>query len=319
MSNDVDEMHRDMMRAGRAVFSALIALGEQFARAQAERARREAQEALAEAERVQRWLLDCRSWAAAQVQGTREAAARWDEHMQREWGLDIAEARAEARRLAELDENDPDGMVRRIDELFGQGFVNQIADDIGAPRPDRRTEAEEEAGNGKTAEQGGARGDTTKDTGEARDVEHSRGDVREADDDKAPPVPKGPPYSHEFLAHLHAGSYPDDPEMLGRVYADPDAAAYLQRLEATADALRGHGRAAAAAADGGEPSFGVWQGGSASARLAGQAFESVMGTHGEDRAERPDLPEPSRFEALKNRLRRRSVGHGNDKANDLGM
>ncbi|WP_137876002.1 hypothetical protein [Rhodococcus sp. Q] len=54
--------------------------------------------------------------------------------------------------------------------------------------------------------------------------------------------PDGPPWPPEFLADLHAGLYPDDPELLGRVYADPDAVLYLEKLEQVADELRRLGR-----------------------------------------------------------------------------
>ncbi|AEF43088.1 hypothetical protein [Hoyosella subflava] len=56
--------------------------------------------------------------------------------------------------------------------------------------------------------------------------------------DIPPPVPDGPPWPEEFLADLHAGVYPDDPELLARVYADPDAVAILDRLERITDQLR---------------------------------------------------------------------------------
>lgn len=49
-------------------------------------------------------------------------------------------------------------------------------------------------------------------------------------------------FSRRFLADLHAGVYPDDPELLARVYADEDAVAYLAELEGVTDLLRHMGR-----------------------------------------------------------------------------
>ncbi|HEY5841229.1 MAG TPA: hypothetical protein VIU87_07120 [Mycobacterium sp.] len=58
-----------------------------------------------------------------------------------------------------------------------------------------------------------------------------------------PPIPDGPPYSHEFLAALHGGLYDDDtaphphPEhdplnaVWDRVRRDPDAAEFLDLLD----------------------------------------------------------------------------------------
>ncbi|MFI6432884.1 hypothetical protein [Rhodococcus oryzae] len=56
--------------------------------------------------------------------------------------------------------------------------------------------------------------------------------------------PDGPPWPVDFLADLHAGLYPDDPELLGRVYADPEACRVLEALERVADDLRRLGRSA---------------------------------------------------------------------------
>lgn len=50
-------------------------------------------------------------------------------------------------------------------------------------------------------------------------------------------------FSPEFLADLHAGVYPDDPQLLARVYADEDAVAYLAELERVTDLLHHVGRA----------------------------------------------------------------------------
>lgn len=50
-------------------------------------------------------------------------------------------------------------------------------------------------------------------------------------------------FTHEFLADLHAGVYPDDPQLLARVYADRDAVEVLAALERVADELRKLGRA----------------------------------------------------------------------------
>ncbi|GGC69797.1 hypothetical protein IEU95_01800 [Hoyosella rhizosphaerae] len=58
------------------------------------------------------------------------------------------------------------------------------------------------------------------------------------DDDDTPPIPDGPPYSEEFLAHFHGGVYPDDQTLLASIYADPDAVAFLQHLENITDQLR---------------------------------------------------------------------------------
>ncbi|MET4610641.1 hypothetical protein ABIC28_001619 [Rhodococcus sp. PvR044] len=54
--------------------------------------------------------------------------------------------------------------------------------------------------------------------------------------------PDGPPWPVEFLADLHAGLYPDNPDLLGRVYADPEACRVLESLEQVADDLRRLGR-----------------------------------------------------------------------------
>ena len=54
--------------------------------------------------------------------------------------------------------------------------------------------------------------------------------------------PDGPPWPVEFLAELHAGLYPDDPQLLGRVYADTEAVRVLDALEHVADVLRREGR-----------------------------------------------------------------------------
>lgn len=49
-------------------------------------------------------------------------------------------------------------------------------------------------------------------------------------------------FSREFLAEFHAGVYPDDPELLARIYADEDAVAYLEVLERVTELLRAYGR-----------------------------------------------------------------------------
>lgn len=55
------------------------------------------------------------------------------------------------------------------------------------------------------------------------------------------PIP-GPPWDRDFLADLHAGVYPDDPELLARVYADPEAVRFLDALERVSATLRAIGR-----------------------------------------------------------------------------
>ncbi|MFD4268130.1 hypothetical protein [Rhodococcus sp. NPDC058481] len=64
----------------------------------------------------------------------------------------------------------------------------------------------------------------------------------ESDDFVAAELPDGPPWPVDFLADLHAGLYPDDPDLLARVYADPDAVQVLEALERVADELRRYGR-----------------------------------------------------------------------------
>lgn len=54
--------------------------------------------------------------------------------------------------------------------------------------------------------------------------------------------PDGPPWPVGFLADLHAGLYPDDPDLLARIYADPEACRVLEALNRVADELRGLGR-----------------------------------------------------------------------------
>jgi hypothetical protein len=142
VNNEVDEMHREMMRAGRAVFSTLLSLGEQFARSLAERARNQAAQAALETERTKAWLYDLRCWVAAQAQGTPEVAAQWDKHMESKWDIDMAQARAEAARVEELSSDNPAGVHERACDLFGSEFVDQVADDLGVKRPDRTPRAE---------------------------------------------------------------------------------------------------------------------------------------------------------------------------------
>ncbi|MGW6695082.1 hypothetical protein ACWF62_15050 [Rhodococcus sp. NPDC054953] len=93
----------------------------------------------------------------------------------------------------------------------------------------------------------GVGGLTTPDAAEGIPVGQGsiRNDVEvesESEDFPLTPPPDGPPWPVEFLADLHAGLYPDDPELLGRVYADPDAVRVLAALEQVADDLRSLGR-----------------------------------------------------------------------------
>lgn len=53
------------------------------------------------------------------------------------------------------------------------------------------------------------------------------------DDQSIPPIEREPPYSMDFIAHLHGGCYPDAISRLlvAAVRADPDGARMLDGLE----------------------------------------------------------------------------------------
>jgi hypothetical protein len=61
--------------------------------------------------------------------------------------------------------------------------------------------------------------------------------------DVPPPVEHRPPYSFDFIAHLHGGCYPDDvaPMLLRAVQRDPDGARMLEALIAAQLELRLYG------------------------------------------------------------------------------
>lgn len=63
---------------------------------------------------------------------------------------------------------------------------------------------------------------------------------------EAPPpaFETGPPFGRDFLAHLQAGFYDDNPDLervWERVRADPDAAAFIERLDEVQRRLRDTG------------------------------------------------------------------------------
>lgn len=61
-------------------------------------------------------------------------------------------------------------------------------------------------------------------------------------DDDPPSIEHHPPYSPEFVAHLHAGCYPDDltPALLALVRADPGGARMLDDYSLIQLELRSH-------------------------------------------------------------------------------
>jgi len=58
--------------------------------------------------------------------------------------------------------------------------------------------------------------------------------------DVPPPIEYGPPFSLDFVAHLHGGCYPADvtPLLLRAVQRDPDGVRLLDRLTNVQRAVR---------------------------------------------------------------------------------